>query len=259
MKGLAMCHLGQRSWHRCSVMLAQCLFFVAGLMGVMAVQAQTQIASDNQDSAAVYARAQSWLNNALSQIDIKALPLRMEVVVGELDRKLRLAACQEVEPYLPPGTRLWGKTRLALRCLRGEVKWNVFLPVIVKAFGPAWVIKGGVAQGSLLSEADAMQVEVDWAELSSPIVANVWDWVGQTAVRTLSTGQAIRQDMVRATQVFQAGEQVRVVANGGGFEIATSGFAVSSGVVGQTARVRMENGRVLAGQVVDNRTVRLAL
>jgi flagella basal body P-ring formation protein FlgA len=148
---------------------------------------------------------------------------------------------------------------LGLRCLRGEVKWNVFLPIVVKAFGSAWAIKGGVSQGKLLSETDAMQVEVDWAELNSPIVANMADWVGQTATRTLSTGQVIRQDMVRATQVFQAGEQVRVVANGGGFEISTSGFAVSCGVVGQTARVRMDNGRVLVGQVVDSRTVRLAL
>jgi flagella basal body P-ring formation protein FlgA len=235
------------------------MFVVAGLLGAMAVQAQTQKAGDNQDSAAVYARAQNWLNNAIDQIDSKAMPLRMEVVVGELDRKLRLAACQEVEPYLPAGTRLWGKTRLGLRCLRGEVKWNVFLPITVKAFGPAWMIKGSVAQGGLLSEADAMQVEADWAELNSPVVANYPDWVGQTAARSLSTGQVIRQDMVRATQVFQAGEQVRVVANGGGFEIATSGFAVSSGVVGQSARVRMDNGRVLTGQVVDSRTVRLAL
>ena len=259
MKGFAMCQLGQRSWQRCWVVMTQCLLFVTGLFGVLVAQAQTQTAADGQDSAAVYARAQTWLNNAIGQIDSKALPLRMEVAVGELDRKLRLAACQEVEPYLPPGTRLWGKTRLGLRCLRGEVKWNVFLPITVKAFGPAWAIKGGVAQGSLLSEADAMQVEADWAELNSSVVANLPDWVGQTAARALSTGQVIRQDMVRPTQVFQAGEQVRVVANGGGFEIATSGFAVSAGVVGQSARVRMDNGRVLTGQVVDSRTVRLAL
>jgi flagella basal body P-ring formation protein FlgA len=254
-----MCYLGRWSWRSCSVKLTQGLFVIANLLGVMATHAQTLNAGEAQDSAAVYARAQSWLNNAINQIDSKAMPLRMEVVVGELDRKLRLAACQEVEPYLPVGTRLWGNTRLGLRCLRGEVKWNVFLPIVVKAVGPAWAIKGGVAQGSLLSEADAMQVEVDWAELNSPVVANMSDWVGQTATRTLSTGQAIRQDMVRATQVFQAGEQVRVVANGGGFEIATSGLAVSSGVVGQTARVRMDNGRVLVGQVVDSRTVRVAL
>jgi flagella basal body P-ring formation protein FlgA len=240
-------------------MLTRLLVVIASLGGAMTAHAQAQNAGEMQDSAAVYARAQTWLDNAISQIDSKAMPLRMEVVVGELDRRLRLAACQEVEPYLPVGTRLWGKTRLGLRCLRGEVKWNVFLPIVVKAFGPAWAIKGGVSQGKLLSETDAMQVEVDWAELNSPIVANMADWEGQTATRTLTTGQVIRQDMVRATQVFQAGEQVRVVANGGGFEISTSGFAVSSGVVGQTARVRMENGRVLVGQVVDSRTVRLAL
>jgi flagella basal body P-ring formation protein FlgA len=230
---------------------------MAGLSGVMAAQAQSQ--AEAQDHTAVVARAQNWLDNTINQMDNDALALRMEVTVGELDRKLRLAACQEVAPYLPPGTRLWGKTRLGLRCLRGDVKWNVFLPVTVKAFGPAWAIKGGAQQGTVLSEADAMRVEVDWAELNSPVLANLADWIGQTAARTLSTGQVIRQDMVRATQVFQAGEQVRVVANGGGFEIATSGYAVSSGVVGQTARVRMENGRVLIGQVVDSRTVRLAL
>jgi flagella basal body P-ring formation protein FlgA len=128
----------------------QWLLVIAGMLGVLAAQAQTQTAGDSQDSAAVHARAESWLNNAIGQIDSKVLPLRMEVVVGELDRKLRLAACQEVEPYMPSGTRLWGKTRLGLRCLRGDVKWNVFLPITVKAFGPAWAIKGGVAQGSLL-------------------------------------------------------------------------------------------------------------
>lgn len=252
-------HLGRWSWRCCLVMLTQWVCVVGSLLGAMAAQSQTQNLAASQDSAAVYARAQNWLNQAIGQVDSNTLPLRMEVVVGELDRKLRLAACQEVEPYLPTGTHLWGKTRLGLRCLRGEVKWNVFLPITVKAFGPAWAIKGGVAQGSLLSEADAMQVEADWAELNSPVLANAPDWVGQTAARSLATGQVIRQDMVRATQVFQAGEQVRVVAQGGGFEIATSGFAVSSGVVGQSARVRMDNGRVLTGQVVDRRTVRLAL
>jgi flagella basal body P-ring formation protein FlgA len=78
-------------------------------------------------------------------------------------------------------------------------------------------------------------------------------------MRNLSTGQALRQDMLKATQVFQAGAQVRVLAQGSGFEVATSAQAISAGVVGQYAKVRMDNGRILSGQVMDNRTVRLAL
>lgn len=220
--------------------------------------AQVLPATEGADASAIYANAQRWLDDTLAG-SAGSLPLRMEVSVGELDRRLHLAHCEQVEPYIPPNTRLWGKSRLGLRCTQGPSKWNVFLPITVKAFGPAWVVKGMVPQGAVLSEDDAMAVEVDWAELNSPIVANVSDWVGQTATRTLSTGQALRQDMMRAAQVFQAGAQVRVLARGVGFEIATSGQAVSAGVVGQSARVRMDNGRVMTGQVLDSRTVGLAL
>ncbi len=220
--------------------------------------AQMQPSGDAIDNSAIYANAQRWVDDALAS-STDSLPLRMEVSVGELDRRLRLAPCALVEPYIPPNTRLWGKSRLGLRCVQGASKWNVFLPITVKALGPAWVLKGMVTQGATMSQEDAMMVEVDWAEFSSPIVANVSDWVGQTATRTLSAGQALRQDMVRAAQVFQAGAQVRVLAHGAGFEIVTSAQAVSSGVIGQSARVRMDNGRVLTGQVLDGRTVRLAL
>ncbi|MBP8286684.1 MAG: flagella basal body P-ring formation protein FlgA, partial [Rhodoferax sp.] len=56
-----------------------------------------------------------------------------------------------------------------------------------------------------------------------------------------------------------SGTQVRVVARGVGFEIATSAQALTAGVVGQLARLRMDNGRVVSGVVVDRQTVRLSL
>jgi flagella basal body P-ring formation protein FlgA len=155
--------------------------------------------------------------------------------------------------------RLWGKTRLGLRCLAGSAKWNVFLPVTVKAYGTAWVVKGNVAPGAVLTEADAIESEVDWAEEASPIVASPSQWVGQVAVRALTTGQALRQGLLRPAQVFQAGTQVRVLAQGAGFQITSDGQALSAGVVGQPARVRMDNGRVMVGVVLDGRTVRLEI
>jgi len=238
-------------WVRCAAAVALCLS-VAMMPLARAVQAGSEV-----ESSSIYERAQVWLNQMVS--DTGSLPLRMEVAVGALDSRLKLAPCQQVEPYLPPGTQLWGKTRLGLRCMQGDVKWNVFLPITVKAFGPAWVIKGQVPSGAALTQADAMQMEVDWAESRSAVVANLDDWVGQTATRALTTGQTLRKDMVKATQVFQAGTQVRVVARGEGFEIFGSAQAVSGGVIGQTARVRMDNGRVLSGLVVDSHTVRLEM
>ena len=225
-------------------------------LGWSGVGAQTQPAL--ADASALYDNAQRWLDQALADSAGK-LPLRMEVTVGELDHRLKLAPCLQVDPYIPSGTQLWGKTRLGLRCTQGASRWNVFLPITVKAFGPAWVIKGQVPQGRALTAADAMPMEVDWAEFSSSIVANEADWIGQTATRMLTTGQTLRQGMVRPAQVFQAGASVRVVAQGPGFQVSSDAQALSAGVVGQMARVRMENGRVSSGVVLDMRTVKIDL
>jgi flagella basal body P-ring formation protein FlgA len=240
-----------------SSLLMRCVLVVAACLSAVVVPLARAQTAGGAQSSSIYERAQAWLDRAVN--DTGSLPLRMAVEVGALDSRLKLAACERVEPYLPPGTQLWGKTRLGLRCAQGAVKWNVFLPITVKAFGTAWVIKGQVASGAVLTQADAMQMEVDWAENRNAVVANLDDWIGQTATRALTTGQTLRQDMVKASQVFQAGSQVRVVARGPGFEIFSSAQAISSGVMGQVVRVRMDNGRVVSGLVVDSQTVRLEM
>ena len=202
---------------------------------------------------------QRWLDDAMSRNQAAGLPLRMEVSVGSLDSRLRLAPCARVEPYLPTGAKLWGRTRLGLRCVEGPTAWNVFLPVTVKAFGPAWVLTGPVATGTVLSAQDAMEAEVDWAEESAPVMANPEMWVGQVAARPLVAGQALRQSMVRAPQLFRAGAQVKVQAQGPGYAVTSAGQAMSAGVAGQIVRIRMDNGRIISGTVNESGTVVVAL
>ena len=89
------------------------------------------------------------------------------------------------------------------------------------------------------------------------MLADPRQWVGQAASRALVAGQPLRQSMVRAAQVFGAGTQVRVTAQGPGFQIASSGQALTAGVMGQSVRVRLDNGRIASGTVVDARTVQM--
>ena len=202
---------------------------------------------------------QRWLDDAMAQTQSAGLPLRMEVSIGSLDSRLRLAPCARVEPYLPTGSRLWGRTRLGLRCVEGPTAWNVFLPVTVKAFGPAWVLTGNVAPGTALTAADAIEAEVDWAAETAPVMANPDLWVGQVAARQLVAGQALRQSMVRAPQLFRAGAQVKVVAQGQGYAVASAGQAMSAGSAGQVVRVRMDNGRIISGTVTEDGTINVTL
>jgi flagella basal body P-ring formation protein FlgA len=202
--------------------------------------------------------AQKWtLKELPTVLGADGSALRMEAVVGELDRRLKLAPCDKVEPYLPFGSRLWGRSQVGLRCIEGAVRWNVTMPVTVNAYGPAWVVKGQVGAGNVISDADVVQSEVNWAEDTNPVLVDRGAWVGHMATRNLLTGQALRQGMVKPAQVFQAGASVRVVAQGAGFQISSDAQALSAGVVGQSTRVRMENGRVTTGVVLDGRTVQI--
>lgn len=231
--------------------------------GVAVVALLLSTGAEAQVESEALTLGQRWVESAVAQVpsDVPGggAPLRMEVVVGALDTRLRLAPCAKVEPYIPAGTRLWGKSRIGLRCVDGAARWNVFLPVTVKAFGPAWIAKSNVNAGAVLTMADAMAAEVDWADDVSPVVALPEQWVGQIATRSWGAGQAIRQSMLKPAQVFQAGTQIRVVAQGTGFQVTSDGQAMTAGVVGQVARVRMDSGRVMSGMVLDARTVRIEM
>jgi flagella basal body P-ring formation protein FlgA len=199
--------------------------------------------------------------------DVKSLALgkaaeggaRVEVTLGQLDPRLRLAPCQSIEPYLPPGVRLWGKARIGLRCKAGPTPWNVYLPVTVKVFGRALVVPAGAPAGAVLSEADLAEAEVDLAEEHTAPLVDPRQAVGRTLAQNLRPGQTLRQTHLKSRQWFAAGETVRVIASGPGFALESEGQALSNGIEGQTARVRTESGRVLTGQPVGERRLEVAL
>jgi len=203
-------------------------------------------------------QATASTGNGIAQAGAPVAP-RFEVSVGQLDARLRLAPCQHVEPYLPDGTRLWGKARIGLRCTQGTSRWNVYLPVTVKAFGPALVANGNLPAGSVLASGDLMQAEVDLAEESSVPVLSAEVAVGRVLARPLKAGQSVRQSHIKPRQWFAAGDAVTVVAQGAGFSVSGEGQALTNGIEGQPARVRTDSGRVLTGQPVGERRVEMSL
>jgi flagellar basal body P-ring formation protein FlgA len=184
---------------------------------------------------------------------------RVEVSIGNLDPRLHLAPCQHIEPHLPAGARLWGKTRIGLRCTQGPVAWNVYLPVTVKVFAPSLVAASNLPAGTTLGEADLREAEVDLAAESGTAVAKSTLAVGRVLARPLSAGQALRQTDLKSRQWFAAGDMVSVVAVGQGYSVAGEGQALTPGVEGQAVRVRTENGRVISGQAVAERRVEIPL
>jgi flagellar basal body P-ring formation protein FlgA len=185
--------------------------------------------------------------------------LRVEVRVGQLDPRLKLAPCAAVQPYLPAGTRLWGAARIGLRCADAGVRWNVYLPVTVDVFGLGWVAKSPLAVGAVVTAADLAPATVNLSAEPSPALAASELAVGRTLARPLAAGKALRAADLRARQWFAAGDTVRINAVGAGWRIHSEGQALNPGLEGQTVRVRTESGRVVSGVAVAERVVEVSL
>lgn len=186
-------------------------------------------------------------------------PWRIEVTLGQLDPRLKLAPCDKVRAYIPNGVQMWGKTRVGLRCEQGAVRWNVFWPVTIKVWGQGLVTATALRPGNLINLADLNMGEVDLAAQSSPAVMRAADVVGRTVVRVIEPGQSLRQDDVKARRWFAAGDPVQLTVRGEGFQVASEGTALTPGDEGRCAKIRTDSGRVVCGQPVGDRRVELSL
>jgi flagella basal body P-ring formation protein FlgA len=184
---------------------------------------------------------------------------RVEITLGQLDPRLRLAPCERVEPYIPQGTRLWGRARVGLRCTQGPTHWNVYLPVTVDVFGPGFVAARPLPAGHVITQADLRPAEINLGEHRSPAIGDAALAVGRTLAQALPAGESLRQAALRSRQWFAPGDTVKVRALGNGFAITGSGQALAAGLEGQNVRIRTDSGKVVTGQPVDEGVVEITL
>ncbi|KWZ36222.1 flagellar basal body P-ring formation chaperone FlgA [Burkholderia anthina] len=169
-----------------------------------------------------------------------------------------LAACTTLEPFLPTGARLWGRTTVGVRCA-GERPWTVYLQAKVAVQATYYVAARQIAPGEPLSAADLVARDGDLTVLPLAVITDPAQAIGATALARISAGLPLRQDMLKSAASVSAGQTVRVVATGPGFTISAEGSALANAAPGQSVRVRMAAGQIVTAIVKDAGTVEIPL
>jgi flagella basal body P-ring formation protein FlgA len=170
----------------------------------------------------------------------------VEIEVGEPDPRLNLAPCARVEPFIPPGARLSGRTSLGVRCVEGP-NWSIYLPVQIRLLVDALIVARPVARGQPVTPADVRIERIDIAPLRGNALLAAESPEGRTATRALQAGEPLRRDLLRAPAAFSPGDAVQVLAQGPGFTARSVGKALTAAADGQNAQVAMPGGRVVTG------------
>ncbi|KVS98327.1 flagellar basal body P-ring formation chaperone FlgA [Burkholderia ubonensis] len=169
-----------------------------------------------------------------------------------------LAACTTLEPFLPTGARLWGRTTVGVRCA-GERPWTVYLQAKVTVQATYYAAARQIAPGEVLTAADLVARDGDLTLLPLAVITDPSQAVGSTALARVAAGLPLRQDMLKSAASVSAGQTVRVVAAGPGFTISAEGSALANAAPGQSVRVRMAAGQIVTAIVKDAGTVEIPL
>lgn len=234
---------------------------LAGLaLAVLAAAASAQDEPGYAPDDALLKQVETMARNGAAAASAEQGPgVRVEVKVGKLDPRLKLAPCQHIAPYLPAGLPVWGATRIGLRCTQGARPWNVSIPIQVSVYAQATVAKSALPPGTVLDASMLMQSEVDIAAAPGAAVPDPMLAIGRTLGRSVAAGATLRQADLKPRQFFAAGETVRVTALGPGWQVVTEGQAVGAGIEGQSARVRTDGGRLLNARPTGDHQVEVTL
>ncbi|HEY0847040.1 MAG TPA: flagellar basal body P-ring formation chaperone FlgA [Noviherbaspirillum sp.] len=194
-----------------------------------------------QDTAALRQAAEQFL-----RVQTAGLPGKVDIAVGTVDARTNLTACGALEPFLPNGSRLWGKTTVGMRC-REPAPWTIYISATVRVTGDYVAAAAPLVQGQMVGPNDIVKIKGDLTTLPNGIITDPSQAVGRTVTVSLPAGTPLRSDALRAQQAVLQGQSVRVVSAGPGFQVSTEGRALNNAAEGQVAQARTASGQVVSG------------
>lgn len=195
----------------------------------------------HQDPAPVRQAVEDFL-----RVQVKGLPGKASVEVGDIDPQNSLVPCGAIEPSLPPGARAWGKTTVLVRC-RDQGGWSLYVAARVRVQGDYYVTARALAQGEMMTANDLLPQRGDLADLPPGTVTDATQALGRTLTIGIPGGRPLRSDMLRQPYAVQQGQTVKVLSSGRGFRVSAEGRALNNATDGQVVQVRSSNGKTLSG------------
>lgn len=179
------------------------------------------------------------------QVQSAGLPGKVTITVGNIDARMNLAACPAPEAFLMPGSKVWGKTTVGVRC--AAPAWTVYIQANVAVLGNYIAAATPLSQGQAIMDTQLVTMQGDLTTLPASIATDKAQVVGRSSNVSISAGTPLRLDTLRSQPVVLNGQMVKLVTAGAGFRLTAEGKAMANASDGQVVQVRTPGGRSVSG------------
>lgn len=194
-----------------------------------------------QDPAPVRAEVSRFLD-----IQSRSLPGEVHVQVGDFAADNALPPCLQLEAFLPPGSRPWGRLTVGVRCL-APTAWSAYVPADVRVRGVYLVTAAPLLAGQIVGPSDLRHENGELSAQAPDVLTDPSQAVGYAARVSLAAGKPLAASHLRLPPAVVQGQPVKVISRGPGFQVANDGTALSTATDGQGAQVRLSTGQVVRG------------
>lgn len=193
-------------------------------------------------------RGNTWLEQqaAMTWPGIRARPQ-----IGAIDERLRLVACRDFEFSLAAGAQLGTAGSIKAQCM-APVRWSLYIGFQINLSGPALVARRDLPARTILGATDVETRDIDYERPPAAYLNDIRALVGARSDRWIRAGQPVLAEGLSRPPAINAGQRVRIVVRGAGFNINQEGKALNSAATGEPVRVRIHSGRIVHGIAQDD-------
>lgn len=140
--------------------------------------------------------------------------------------------------------KLWGKVTLIAQC---ETNRHI-IQLNIEGVGNYVIAARPIKAGATISADDMLYKSGRLDKLPDSLILDKQEVIDRVALRNIHVNQSIKTTMIRKKWLVTAGQSSRVIIRGNGYQIVTSGKALSNARLDDPVKVRIHgSGKIING------------
>jgi flagella basal body P-ring formation protein FlgA len=137
----------------------------------------------------------------------------------------------------------WGNMTIGVQCDNKKK----FIQIHVAVMGNYIVAKQAISAGTVINK-DHIRTHSGWLDkLPSAVILNEADALNHIALRKINLDEPIKTTMLQKNWLVKAGQIIKVIMHGEGYEITTTGKTLSNAVLNDKIKVKLNYDKIVEG------------
>ncbi|SCC04477.1 flagella basal body P-ring formation protein FlgA [Gilliamella bombicola] len=137
----------------------------------------------------------------------------------------------------------WGNMTISAQCDNKKK----FIQIHVAVIGNYIVAKQTIHAGTIISKDNIRIQSGRLDKISSAVIVNEVDALNHIALRNINQDEPIKTTMLQNNWLVKAGQIIKVIIRGGGYEVATSGKTLGNAALNEKIRVKLNSNKIVEG------------